>query len=185
MDHRAITGLRAGVLLSYTACAVTESSSVNDTYHVAVLRVERDGELHLSLPWTGSRPVSRPDTFNNPYRVTTMGDLVNRHGVTSEWFPRASQQLAAQALVREYEKIPRREHVRRDVLSGTGSESIDAFMRGPVYPILVGIVRNGESGSYAEQWASALRVIGMSFTVEQLVAILVCQELMKNFPSDQ
>lgn len=181
MDQVAKIGLRAGDLFEYPGSVVSEDLGVN-TYYVAVLRVEKDGGAYLSLPWTGKRPTLRPDTPNNPYRVTTMGELASRHGVPSVWFSRAEHRpLAAQAVVREYEKVPRVDSVRRDVTLHAGVEAVDTLMHGSLYPILVGIVRNGEAGSPMERLSLALKVIGLGFTAEQLVLLSVYQELERGF----
>ena len=178
MDQMEKTALRAGDLFEYPGPAVSGDGSVR-TWYVAVLRVGKNGEYYLSLPWKGARPISRPDTLNNPYHVTAVGDLIDRHGAIPEWFSRAERQsLAAQALVREYEKVPRIDTAPL----GVELEAVDCFMRGPKYPIILGVVRNGESGSRLDRLLFVLRLLGSDgFTAEQIAGLSVYQELERTF----
>ncbi len=176
MDQLTITRPRAGDLFTYPGSAVSDQ-----TWHVAVLRSEGD-DLYLSMAWQGSRPITRPDT-NNPYRITADG-LVDRHGAQSPWFPRAElRQDAAAALVREYEKVPRASSMEREAAQHVTPEAIGAFMQGPLYPILLGIARNGEAGSPLMRCRLALQVLSKHPPAVQYVGMDVYEELEQCFNS--
>ena len=142
--------------------------AMDETFFVTVLRVDQ-GDIFLSK-LSDNRPVSVANALCNPFRFSdSKNALIDRDGDVPRWYTIdiSLERGGAQKAAAEYAQVPRAEHLRYRLTEA----EMNAFKSDPRFPLIAGIVQNGEAGNQADQMSLVLDLMGIVYTKEALAGV--------------